>query len=554
MTEKNSLAPTPMVSRYAILGLLATASTVSGLRCGGALGAGALRHASPSRPATFRVVCSAGEEEGSESLGDEVMRELRKALSETSNEELRKSDERLINGLVDDRKGEVSAVVDELNQSFDTVQEKMETKIASELAGIQDELQSTMNAKIDALLAKAPGTSTTATADPAAATLNLSADGVPDPTLPTDALVVIVGGGCELGGALLSELASGTPWRLRSLGGDSSLPDAVERLEYSPFAPSALKRALAGADAVVILSESGCGAGGVEPKAMERLMAAVGDETRRLLVVSSHGVERTNSLPWSLKNVFGQLDKQRAMEGEAVMRAKGSLPCHSVVRLGKLLPAPAAVPSASLEDALLISPGDALSGEIGVGVAAQALVETLRRDEAVNATFGMANAPPQAGGVLNSVDGPGLDDQFLKLVGPEILRRPLRAMSSDEAVRWLKEWARTFTKPGRGLTTKVQLEEVAEGVILRFLSSGGGYADPDEEREQTADQKWQAATAPRRETPDGALLLVAESAPRRRVRVMRAEMEPGVLVKEMSEATVLERLERDLRAQEEARG
>jgi hypothetical protein len=166
----------------------------------------------------------------------------------------------------------------------------------------------------------------------------------------------------------------------------------------------------------------------------------------------------------------------------------------------------------------------------------------------------MANAPPQAGGVLNSVDGPGLDDQFLKLVGPEILRRPLRAMSSDEAVRWLKEWARTFTKPGRGLTTKVQLEEVAEGVILRFLSSGGGYADPDEEREQTADQKWQAATAPRRETPDGALLLVAESAPRRRVRVMRAEMEPGVLVKEMSEATVLERLERDLRAQEEARG
>ena len=168
-----------MVSRYAILGLLATASTVSGLRCGGALGAGALRHASPSRPATFRVVCSAGEEEGSESLGDEVMRELRKALSETSNEELRKSDERLINGLVDDRKGEVSAVVDELNQSFDTVQEKMETKIASELAGIQDELQSTMNAKIDALLAKAPGTSTTATADPAAATLNLSAAGVP---------------------------------------------------------------------------------------------------------------------------------------------------------------------------------------------------------------------------------------------------------------------------------------------------------------------------------------------------------------------------------------
>lgn len=142
-------------------------------------------------------------------------------------------------------------------------------------------------------------------------------------------------------------------------------------------------------------------------------------------MVSCHGVERTSALPWSLKNVFGQLDKQRAMEGEAVMRAKSKLPCHSIVRVGKLTDdASGAEP---LDESLLLAPGDALSGEMGVGAAAQALLETLRRGEAVNATFGMSAAPAQAGGVLSRVDGPGLDDQFLKLVGPELLRRPLPA-------------------------------------------------------------------------------------------------------------------------------
>ena len=42
------------------------------------------------------------------------------------------------------------------------------------------------------------------------------------------------------------------------------------------------------------------------------------------------------------------------------------------------------------------------------------------------------------------------------------------------------------------------------------------------------------------------LLLVAEETPAPRVRVTRAEMGDGVVVKEMSENTVLERLERDL--------
>ena len=52
---------------------------------------------------------------------------------------------------------------------------------------------------------------------------------------------------------------------------------------------------------------------------------------------------------------------------------------------------------------------------------------------------------------------------------------------------------------------------------------------------------------------DKTLLLVAEGQPTPRVRVTRAEMEEGVVVKEMSEAAVLERLEKDLDALEAQR-
>ena len=92
-------------------------------------------------------------------------------------------------------------------------------------------------------------------------------------------------------------------------------------------------------------------------------------------------------------------------------------------------------------------------------------------------------------------------------------------------------------------------------MLLRFLTRATGYADFD--AEETNDQKW-AATKPgameaKAGKPDGALLLVAEGQPKPRVRVMRAEMDGGVVVKEMSENTVLERLERGLIALEKER-
>ena len=99
------------------------------------------------------------------------------------------------------------------------------------------------------------------------------------------------------------------------------------------------------------------------------------------------------------------------------------------------------------------------------------------------------------------------------------------------------------------------MEDLPDGALLRFLQGAGtGYDDLDAEDDDDGDawrRKGQAAPAgPSRDKPDGALRLVAEAEPFARVRVCRAEMGPGVQVKEMSETAVLSRLAKDLKALE----
>ena len=79
-----------------------------------------------------------------------------------------------------------------------------------------------------------------------------------------------------------------------------------------------------------------------------------------------------------------------------------------------------------------------------------------------------------------------------------------------------------------------------------------GYVPSDEDAEDAEDD-WGKSDEKKPPKPDGALLLIAEGAPASRVRVVRAEMEEGVVVKEMSEASVLSRLQKDLDALEKAR-
>lgn len=377
----------------------------------------------------------------------------------------------------------------------------------------------------------------------------------PPNDVPSGSLVVVVGGATPLGRCLVNALAtSGNGWRVRCLlGTGESVGDAAgASVETVSAAPSALKGSLAGTTALLVVSAAAGGEGGVENDAMEALMASLPESgVRRLVYVSSHGVERTGKLPFSLQNLFGQLDQLRAAEQTMKLRAMGRVPSFSVVRVGKLLEGGDGGGGDAQERCELAN-GDELQGGVAAGAAGAVLVQTLTRDEVVNASFsvGPLSDVARAAAAGGTSAAQHWDDEFVRLVGPEVYRRPLAVRSADEMVGWLREWAAAFLKPDSGLTTPVDVEEAERGVTLRFLRKGTlGYNKFDED--ETADQKWATAKAEQKgklkPKADGALLLLAEAAPYPRVRVARAEMEADTLVKEMSEATILKRLDDDLK-------
>ena len=249
--------------------------------------------------------------------------------------------------------------------------------------------------------------------------------------------------------------------------------------------------------------------------------------------------------------MFGQLDKQRAAEQEVILHARRQVPGFSIVRLGKLA---APSPAESYDQVRLeslraeLEPGDALGGELRPDTAAAVIVQTLMRPEAINSTFSLGPVPstPVGDFMPSSIsDDAYWADQWLKLIGPEVYRRPLTILRAEEAATWLQEWARLFLRPGRQLTTPIAVQNMDDGVLIRFLTTASGYADRDDDSKD-GDDPWAAAAKSTGGDPDGALLLVAEAFPTPRIRVTRAEMAEGVLVKEMSEAALLAKLDKDV--------
>ena len=108
-----------------------------------------------------------------------------------------------------------------------------------------------------------------------------------------------------------------------------------------------------------------------------------------------------------------------------------------------------------------IAAGDALSGTIGAALAARAAREALRRPEAEGARFSLGHIGllPGVRGVcrldawgvagarfsLGAGGGGGWDDEFLKLVGPEIARFVIPA--PDVPAAWARQKAES-ARPG----------------------------------------------------------------------------------------------------------
>mmetsp|Transcript_13413 Transcript_13413/g.20386 ORF Transcript_13413/g.20386 Transcript_13413/m.20386 type:complete len:650 (+) Transcript_13413:65-2014(+) len=301
-----------------------------------------------------------------------------------------------------------------------------------------------------------------------------------------------------------------------------------------------------------------------------------------VVYIGSLGTDRTNSFPYSMQNMLGQLDKK--LEAEASLKstvcAEPSISSEieqeaadfSIIKIGKLLSDSKKIKAdqKKAKDALdgsvslAMAWGDSLDGDISVSDAANVIYQTvLLQPAARNATFSVSTYSSDAA----DANQEQWDDLFLKLVGPELRRFDIPAENDfGELSAFLEEWALVFERSPAsktGLTTPVTVSRSktlpnAFGVEIRFKETNTGTAYSTSKEDRKAEKLRNTGYSnnggsgakseikvknPRKE---GGVEILVEQYPTYRVRARRCNMDGKTVVKEMSESSILKRLEQDL--------
>ena len=285
----------------------------------------------------------------------------------------------------------------------------------------------------------------------------------------------------------------------------------------------------------------------------------MGTPPTQLVCVSTLGTERTNKMPYSLQNMLGgKLEKRRQLEEVVINTVKNRVvqpPLdYTIVKVGEL--------KDSSPDNWQLLPGDVLDGSTSVDLAAQVLVQAVAfQPFARNATLGVVGgaAPNQ------DISEKEWDDAFLRLDGPELVRfeHGLGDVSKyDQLNEYLGEWALMMESDKQKLTTPIRVEtrpsskpshgvEARAGVRLVFLptNTGTAYMSRDEEKQRESERGGGSSsgstTKKRLSQQQGGVEVLVEitSQDSLRVRARRCNMADDTVLKELSEATILKRLE-----------
>jgi hypothetical protein len=298
---------------------------------------------------------------------------------------------------------------------------------------------------------------------------------------------------------------------------------------------------------------------------LRRTMTGGGKLTRpptQLVCVSTLGTERTNKVPYSMQNLLGgKLDKRRQME-EAVIntvRKRAIEPPldYTIIKVGEL--------KESNSDFTLL-PGDTLDGTTSPKLAAHVLVEAVAfQPFARNVTLSIIGSMP------DNVSPQVWDEAFLRLDGPELVRFDdgLGDPSKhDQLNEYLGEWALMMESAKKALATPIRVEaskrqfnlaregvKERAGVRLLFLptKTGSAYISRSEEKareRETGTSSSSTAPTTRKTKPEGGVEVLVEVTTKDslRVRARRCNMADDTVIKEISEETILKRLEDSLDA------
>jgi len=279
------------------------------------------------------------------------------------------------------------------------------------------------------------------------------------------------------------------------------------------------------------------GKGGLAPETLEKLLKS-GTAIKQVVLLSSVGTLRADKSPFSMRNVLGDLDRQRSLEQVVQLLSETRGFDYVVIRTGKY------TSNTGKKPALNLNPGDDFDGESTYESAAESVMQSLFNQPAArNSSFSIESVP---GSKMQQED---YDDLFLKLDGPEICRIPLQG--SDINTGWINRWSDLWLQKGSGLTTPVKITSLENGVRLQFIpSKTGNFASFKEEKQaQKAKEKGKpVATRGSVSDEQGGLEIVVETKPYQRIRICRCSYARNAIIKEMSEETIVNRLKKDLQS------
>jgi len=285
----------------------------------------------------------------------------------------------------------------------------------------------------------------------------------------------------------------------------------------------------------------------------------LGRPPTQLVGISTLGTERSDKFPYSVANLLGKLDQRRQVEEVLINTVQGreSDPPldFTLVKVGDL--------KGSAKE-FCLRPGDALDDPTTAETAARAIVQAVAYQPfARNSTLSISGTVP--GNIDDATDETFWNTAFLCLEGPEVLRVEGVGDSAlhGKLVEYIQGWAKMLAETGKGLTTPVQsvngiesrsshLVKEQDGVQLLFLPTKTGkyYMSREEERKRESVTGRTAGTAKdappfRKNVREGGIDVVVEvtNDDKLRVRARRCNYAYDAVIKELSESTILGRLE-----------
>ncbi len=299
-----------------------------------------------------------------------------------------------------------------------------------------------------------------------------------------------------------------------------------------------------------------------------------------LIVLSSHGTERTDKFPYSMQNMMGgnKLTKRREVEEAVITTVKARLEKglavppmdYTILKLGDVVDDT----KASSKGDLSLVPGDNLDGEVGITAAANTLLQAVAYQPfARNTTMSIAGG--------NTVDDEAFwNALFLKLDGPELWRSE-NLVSEDQVNRkfdtlaeYMIQWSNRFENDAsaEGLTTPVSIvasrrpPSIAEGVLMRTgvrfqfkpTNTGASYKSKSEERayerqdgpqtSSSGETKKRTVNPPpmKKQKKEGGVEIFIEKTTSNelRVRARRCNMDDATVIKEISENAIIKKLQK----------